>query len=291
MGAVAIVVGAVHAAKLAGARAAQWSLPGRDRLTIIDGRMLIVEPYRTATPPPRERTRRAPARLVLFVGDAMRPEAAMAEALARDGVRCLWLAGPAQAQRAARLAVFDAVVLDGHCIDGDAGRLLAELRAALRGPILVVGQTADEIDEIVALESGADAYLAPPFAPRRLRAHIAALLRRPRARRDDEAPATVGGWTLDPLRQALVDGRREVALTEVQTLLLQCLFDAAGSLVARAQLMAALPRGERLQVRSVDVYIHRLRQRLRDEGVDGLVIDAVRGRGFVLRTDAEAAAA
>lgn len=246
----------------------------------------------TDTPRPRPApARSAPARLLLFVGEALRPEPAFADALARDGVRCLWLAGPAQAQRAARLAVFDAVVLDGALVEGEAGRLLAELRAALRGPILVVGRAADEIDEIVALECGADAYLAPPLAPRRLRAHIAALLRRPLARADGNAPAPVAGWSLDPLGQALVDGRRAVALTEVQTLLLQCLFDAAGALVARAQLMAALPRGERLQVRSVDVYIHRLRQRLRDEGVDGLVIESVRGRGFVLRAAAEADAA
>lgn len=250
--------------------------------------MLFTDTARARQPPPRS----APARLLLFVGDALRPEPAFADALARDGVRCLWLAGPAQAQRAARLAVFDAVVLDGALVEGEAGRLLAELRAALRGPILVVGRAADEIDEIVALESGADAYLAPPLAPRRLRAHIAALLRRPLLRRDDgAAPDPLAGWSLDPLRQALVDGTRAVALTEVQTLLLQCLFDARGSLVARAQLMAALPRGERLQVRSVDVYIHRLRQRLRDEGVDGLVIEAVRGRGFVLRAAAEETAA
>jgi DNA-binding response OmpR family regulator len=270
---------------------AQWSLPGRRGLPIIGPDMLIAEPFRSPAFPSNERARRAPARLVLFIGEAMRPEASTAEALARDGVRCLWLAGPAQALRAARLALFDAVVLDGGCVDGDAGRLLAEMRAALRGPILVVGRAADEIDEIVVLESGADAYLAPPFAPRRLRAHITALLRRPPSRQQDEAPACIGGWTLDPLRQALVDGAREVALTEVQTLLLQCLFDAAGALVARAHLMAALPRGERLQVRSVDVYIHRLRQRLRDEGVDGITIEAVRGRGFVLRAGSEAQAA
>ncbi len=242
--------------------------------------MLIAEPHRSPTPRPRSGVT---ARLVLFVGADLRPGEALAETLAREGMRCLWLAGPEQALRAARLARFDAVAVDGALVDG---RALAELRAALRSPLLVLAPAADEIDEIVALESGADAFLARPVAPRRLRAHLAALMRRaPPARPESEAVAMVGGWSIDALRQALTDGAREVPLTEVQTLLLQCLFDAAGSLVARAQLMAALPRGERLQVRSVDVYIHRLRQRLRDEGVQGIAIEAVRGRGFVLRAD------
>ncbi|MFO1272583.1 MAG: response regulator transcription factor [Rubrivivax sp.] len=246
--------------------------------------MLIAEPHRGTAPPRRALA----ARLVLFVGAELRPSQALAEVLAREGMRCLWLAGPEQALRASRLARFDAAVLDGALVDG---RALAELRAVLRAPLLVLGPQADEIDEIVALESGADAFLAQPVAPRRLRAHLAALMRRPvPAAAPEGATARRAGWTLDPLRQVLADGTREVALTEVQTLLLQCLFDAEGRLVARAQLMAALPRGERLQVRSVDVYIHRLRQRLRDEGVQGLAIEAVRGRGFVLRSEPPPAA-
>jgi DNA-binding response OmpR family regulator len=171
------------------------------------------------------------------------------------------------------------------------GRGLGALRAALCTRLLVLAPEADEIDEIVALESGADAYLVAPVAPRRLRAHLQALMRRAApAPEAGTATQEMGGWSLDTLRQNLNDGQREVALTEVQTLLLQCLFEARGALVSRAQLMAVLPRGERLQARSVDVYIHRLRLRLRDEGVQGLLIEAVRGRGFVLRGDRQDAA-
>lgn len=258
-------------------------------MPIIGTEMLIAEPYQSPSPSPHARRAAATARLVLFVGAAMHPDAALADALARDGIRCLWLAGAEQAVRAARLAFFDAVVIDGALVEGAAGRTLAEVRAALRCPILVVAAAADEIDEIVALELGADAYVARPVAARRLRAHVGALMRRPVLRPSEPATPACGGWTLDAMRQVLADGEREVALTEVQTLLLQCLFAAGGALVARGQLMAALPRGEQLHVRSVDVYIHRLRQRLRDEGVSGLSIEAIRGRGFVLRGVAEEA--
>jgi DNA-binding response OmpR family regulator len=54
-------------------------------------------------------------------------------------------------------------------------------------------------------------------------------------------------------------------------------------MVAKPELVAALPRGASLQARSVDVYVHRLRMRLREQAVEGLAIEAVRGRGWLLR--------
>lgn len=244
-----------------------------------------------AAPGAAVRPRPATARLLLFVGEALRPDAALSQALGRDGVRCLCLPGIEQARQAARLAVFDGVVVDGRTIEGEAGRRLAALRDALEAPILVIGPNDDVIDEIVALESGADAWLAPPCTPRRLHAHVGALLRR-RPPPREPAPAAAppapgrpgpGGWLLDALHQRLVRGTHEVALTEGQALLLQCLFDCAGALVSRARLLAALPQGQRLQLRSADVYVSRLRRTLRHHGVEGFVIEAVRGRGFVLR--------
>jgi DNA-binding response OmpR family regulator len=75
-----------------------------------------------------------------------------------------------------------------------------------------------------------------------------------------------------------------VVLTEVQSALLQCLIEAQGLIVPRARLAAALPNRHEIGARSVDVYIHRLRQRLRGEGVEAFAIQAVRGRGYRLAT-------
>jgi DNA-binding response OmpR family regulator len=233
-----------------------------------------------------------PASLVLFVGTP--PASKVCETLADDGMRSLWLAGPAQALRAAALARFDALVIDAATLGSRASTWLAELHAELRCPLLVLAEHADEVDEIMALELGADAYLARPLGARRLRAHLAALMR---LRRPADAPAdtptadlhraisvgSTGGWQLDRVANRLwIDGRA-IALTEVQSSLLQCLIEAQGRIVPRARLAAALPHGSGLCTRSVDVYIHRLRTRLRREGPDKrLAIEAVRGRGYAL---------
>lgn len=250
----------------------------------------------------------ADASLVLFIGAALKPDAALHQMLAADAMRCLWLRGHEQALVASGFAAFDAIVIDADQLGSAATRVIAALRAALRCPIVVVAPHADEIDEIVALELGADAYLTRPLAPRRLRAHLGALLRlratppsaaaaAPGAGHSDDAgePAQLhhpglGGWVLSRRQRRLLNNadnaspaaRRIVELTDVQTALLAKLMAHAGEVVPRAALVAALPSGRELHSRSIDVYVHRLRNRLREVGVSAFAIEAARGLGYRL---------
>jgi two-component system, OmpR family, response regulator len=240
-------------------------------------------PWRTTAPT------RPTAALVLFVGAACRPGPAVCASLVQQGMRCLWLRGPQQAAQAARSAQFDAVVVDASSMPARGGAALAQLRSAVQCPVLMLGEHGNEVDEILALELGADAYLQQPLAPRRLRAHLSALIRwqRPAAIAPTplRVPAADGGhWQLDRIGNRLVRGSVCVALTEVQSAFLQCLFEAAGRIVPRSRLAAALPNGHAVQARSIDVYVHRLRKRLHGAGVFDLLIEATRGRGYTLRT-------
>lgn len=211
--------------------------------------------------------------------------------LAHEGMRSLWLPTLAQAARAAQLARFDALVLDAAALESRSGAALAGLRRAMQCPLVVLADGGDEIDEIVALELGADAYLQRPVAPRRLRAHLAALLRLTRLPRLPDLPQPGadpddieddGTWHLDRIGNRLVKGTTCVPLTDVQCALLQCVMTAQGRIVPRERLRAALPQGQAVHARSIDVYVHRLRRRLRDAGVFDLTIEAVRGRGYTL---------
>lgn len=246
------------------------------------------------------------ARLVMMVSAALRVDSELSQQLAREGVRSLWLRSTTEALEAARLARFDAVVLDAAVREAQAVPTLMQLRQRLGCPIVVVADYVDEVDEIVALELGADAYLVRPLAPRRLRAHLMALMR-PRAALAATGPAGARsihfaavppvqgrdlgfrGWTLDANSGGLTGHGRRVELTVVQSALMQCLFDAAGRVVSSSRLTAALPGGHKLDAHSVYVYITRLRKRLNDAGVHDLCIEAVRGHGFVLRAAGAAA--
>ena len=249
-----------------------------------------------AAPPPRAAgpaAERPVASLVLFVGAACRPGPRDSGALARDGLRSLWVPSAAQAFDAARAAHFDAAVVDHSMLDERGGTALARLRAALHCPIVMLAppDRDDEIDEILALELGADAYVQRPVAPRRLRAHLAALMRCGRAapppwRTPPPREGAAAPWRVDRVGNRLVGEERSVELTEVQCAFLQCLLEAQGRIVPRARLAAALTHGRALRARSVDVYVYRLRKRLHEAGVLELSIESIRNRGYVLHAPA-----
>lgn len=230
----------------------------------------------------------APHSLVLFIGFGLRPDRELVDTLARAGLRGLWLAAPPQGLLAAAHARFDAVVLRVSEPMASVARRFDLWRTTLRCPLLVVSESADEVDEIIALELGADGYLGGPLAPRRLRAHLQMLLRRAQAagkadeRAGDESLSTVAGWALDRGRNRLLRDDRHVDLTEMQAGLMQVFMQEQGRVVARSRLLESIARGRELHARSVDVYVARLRARLRDERVDELEIEGVRGRGYLL---------
>jgi DNA-binding response OmpR family regulator len=234
--------------------------------------------------------RRPPARLVMFTGRHCRPGREEFDVLGLDGIRCLWTAECEQALHAVRLARFDGLVVDAQALGQRSSALLARLRAAFDCPIVVIADGHDELDEILALELGADAYLARPVAPRRLRAHLGVLERLrlvPLASRDTLAvPETfkrsdpAAAWHIDRVGNRLLGEGVDLALTEMQCALLQCLLDARGRIVPRARLAAAMPLGRDVRAQSIAVYMHRLRKRLSDAQIRSATIETARSRGY-----------
>lgn len=231
----------------------------------------------------------APSALLLVVAPARRPGGVDAAGLRWVRWRCVALAGIDEIADAAAAARFDALLLDARALEGRDGSTLSTLRALLGCPVMVLSEGGDEVDEIVAFELGADDWLATPVTPRRLRAHVAALLRRPGPSGGEAArprPASPTGWRVDRTTNVLRRAGRSIALTETQAALLQCLIDASGRVVPRGQLIATLPQSRVKHERDIDVYLHRLRKRLRDAGAPDLAIEGIRNRGYLLQVAA-----
>jgi DNA-binding response OmpR family regulator len=234
----------------------------------------------------------APAHLVLFVGGVRQPERAWLDCLAQRGIRCVWEPDVERLGALQGQVLFDAVIADVSAPGTRMVSMLARARQLHRGRLIVVSNSNDEIDEILALELGADDFLVLPLSPRRLRARLIARLRPGRDTLAPDLPAVpeprdagsfAGGWQLDTARLRLRRGDRSVALTASQVQLLQCLGHRVGRLVPRAELHdCSCPGASDIRARTIDVYVHRLRRRLAEEGVTELRIEAVRGRGFVL---------
>jgi DNA-binding response OmpR family regulator len=241
---------------------------------------------------PLAEARLPPAHLVLMVARQRAPNRALIDCLAQRGLRCIWIDGLPGLERAASQVAPDAIVYDAQADPLPLAQALSQLRARFSGVVLVLDDSHDEVDEILALELGADGLLPHPVAPRRLRARLEALLRRAQpetlqAIGDAVSPELPAGWQLDPVQNMLHRHDQRIELTASQMQLLRCLARHVGRVVPRAELHhhVCAPDSD-LRARSIDVYVHRLRQRLAAAGVIDLQVDAVRGRGFILRQGA-----
>jgi DNA-binding response OmpR family regulator len=226
--------------------------------------------------------------LVGFIGPQLQPETQLRTTFAAARLRCLWLPTRAEALNAASQAVFDVLLVDASEIEADPDTLM-HLRTAFDCPLIVLAQDVNDIDEIITLESGADAYLARSSSARLLRARVQALMRPLRLASTsvlDGLPeygrTEFAGWSLNRVANTLTSDDQVLSLTEVQCALLQCLMWARGSVVSRSRLASALRHAPDLDPRSIDVYIYRLRKRLSGPPTTGLTVKAERGRGYLL---------
>ncbi len=227
---------------------------------------------------------------VLVVEDEPDIAALIAYQLTREGFRVETAGNGPEALDAVRREIPDLVVLDRMLpgISGD--EVLAHLKAepaTASVPVLVLTARREQEDRIEGLELGADDYLTKPFSPRELVLRAQAILRRVQ-----EAGMTAGGRILraGPIRldagshQASLDGE-ELALTPTEFRLLQALMDRRGRTQSRRQLLEKVwdvgsAVSDRIQTRTVDMHIRRLRAKLGDVGD---WIQTIRGFGYRLK--------
>jgi two-component system phosphate regulon response regulator PhoB len=154
-------------------------------------------------------------------------------------------------------------------------------------PVLVLTAKREQEDRIEGLELGADDYLTKPFSPRELVLRAQAILRRVQ-----ESGMTSGGRILraGPIRidiashQTMLDGE-ELELTPTEFRLLQALMERRGRTQSRKQLLEKAwdvdsGASDRIQTRTVDMHVRRLRSKL---GESGDWIQTIRGFGYRLK--------
>lgn len=142
---------------------------------------------------------------------------------ARDGHTALQLFRAAQP---------DLVLLDIGLPQLDGLEVLKAIRAESNVPVIMLTARAEDVDELLGLELGADDYVAKPYSPRKLMARVKAVLRRA-ATAEPDALVRVGRVEVDSYRvRARVDGR-ELHLTPTEFKLLAQLAAAPGKATSR----------------------------------------------------------
>ena len=227
---------------------------------------------------------------VLVVEDEPDIAALIAYQLTREGFRVETSGTGTEALESISREIPDLVVLDRMLpgISGD--EVLNRLRdeqATSSVPVLMLTAKREQEDRIKGFELGADDYLTKPFSPRELVLRVQAILRRMR-----ETGVTAGGRILraGPLRmdlgahQVSMNGE-ELNLTPTEFRLLQALMERRGRTQSRKQLLekawdVEAGVSDRIQTRTVDMHVRRLRSKLEELGD---WIETIRGFGYRLK--------
>lgn len=219
---------------------------------------------------------------ILLVEDEDEMATAMRAALEREGYVVDHVATLDDLGEAARLASGDVVLLDRTLPDGDGLTMIAELRRFNPGvPVIVITARGDVDDRVVGLDTGADDYLAKPFAMEEMLARLRAVRRRPSAVPLQQVQ--LGELIYDMSNdEALVHGLR-LDLPRRELRVLAALMRRRGRTVLRAALEEAVYGfDDEIQSNTLDSHISRLRKRLAEAGAD-VEIHAIRGVGYLLR--------
>ena len=195
--------------------------------------------------------------------------------VACDGVAALALAGGQD---------YDVILLDRMLPDLDGVEVLRLLRSrGVQTPVLMLTALGSLDHRVEGLDSGADDYLAKPFAFNELLARIRALARRSPARPAETL--TAGDIVLDPTRIRVTVGSQSEDLSAREFALLTFLARHAGEVVTRQQILDAVWGAEPdVYSNVVDLYVHYLRRKLEALGRRD-VLRTVRGVGYSLRTE------
>jgi two-component system KDP operon response regulator KdpE len=186
----------------------------------------------------------------------------------------------------------DLVLLDLAMPGPDGFNVAGQMRAVGPAPILVVSGESGEAAKVRALGIGADDYLTKPFGKAELLARISAVMRRvDRAGGPGSTgggPLTAGDLVLEPGRHEARVGQTPLSLTPTEFRLLEALVRAGGDIVPHLQLArAGWPAESDPDLLWLKPHLARLRAKVQE--ANGPQIVAVRGVGYRILEDEEAA--
>jgi DNA-binding response OmpR family regulator len=185
----------------------------------------------------------------------------------------------------------DLVILDVMLPGTNGMDICRQVRPHFANPILMLTARADDFDQVVGLELGADDYVKKPVQPRVLLARVRALLRRTEALAssdpDEPVELAFGALQVSRASRRVVLDNVPVELTTAQFELLWLMARNAGKILSRETLFSSL-RGTDYDGldRSIDIAMSRLRQKLGDSGNPPARIKTVRGQGYLFVADA-----
>jgi len=186
----------------------------------------------------------------------------------------------------AEINPYDLIILDIMLPGKDGFAVCQELRKKeFDVPILMLTARDDVRDKIYGLDSGADDYLTKPFAFGEFLARVRVLLRRQRTQQT--TTLKVADLALDQLTHTVTRAGENIELTSTEYALLEYLMIHAEQVVTRTMISEHVWDQDFDSYSNViNVYVNYVRKKV-DAGFSKKLIHSVRGRGYVIKEEAE----
>ena len=149
-------------------------------------------------------------------------------------------------------------------------------------PVIILTAREEEDDKVKGLELGADDYITKPFSMRELKARVKANIRRTAMQQPEPAEGAMaagGGLTINPENYQVFKNGEPVDLTQREYELLTFLASHPGKVYSRIDLMEQVWNYGYVgsDVRTVDVTVRRLREKIEDDPASPAIILTRRG--------------
>lgn len=185
----------------------------------------------------------------------------------------------------------DLILLDIMLPKMDGLTACKKIKNSLNVPILILSAKDEELDKIVGLELGADDYITKPFSVRELMARVKANLRKQEAMSQVSEPKDdkekhriqIGDLVLDIDRFEVRVRGEVVDLTVREFEVLKYLAMQQGQIVSRELLLEKVWGYEYFgDIRTVDVTVRRIREKIEDDTTNPKILITKRGVGYYI---------
>ncbi len=180
---------------------------------------------------------------------------------------------------------YDVVLLDIMLPKMDGFEVCKAIREFSNMPIIMLTAKGGDMDKILGLEYGADDYITKPFNILEVKARIRAMFRRSkRAAKETSGEIARGGLRMDLDSRRVFIEDREVNLTAKEFDLLELLVNNPNKVYSREQLLSLVWGYEYPgDVRTVDVHVRRLREKIEDNPKDPKYVNTKWGVGYYFK--------
>jgi DNA-binding response OmpR family regulator len=205
---------------------------------------------------------------ILIVEDDRALRETLATALESENFNVVGVADGAEGYRIGSEEKVDLIILDYVLPTMNGLEICKKLRMEgnLTPIIFLTGEKKEELDRILGLELGADDYLLKPFGTRELIARIHAILRRISPRSQELEVISFGDITINFRKQVVLKGNTEISLTAKEIGLLKLLYEHEGEVVSRDTILNEVWGYDNYPTtRTVDTFMHKLRQKIEDD--------------------------